>query len=131
MTPEESRVLDHYEDPYHCHVPTKCCRFCFLVMGRAENEPCNDWIKCWIRISSEETKHIIGIWWEGGGCCFSQAAASMIAERFESVRLSDALTFTQDQMLDLFGVDVDPERVECVMVAFNAVMNALEKMPHD
>jgi len=129
MSPEEARVLDHYENPYHRHIPTKTSEFCFLVIGRAENEPCNDWIRCRVRISSNEIKRIQGIWWEGEGCCFSQAAASMLAERLEAVRLSDAKAFTQDQMLDLFRVDLEPERVDCMMVAFNAVQNALEKIP--
>ena len=129
MTPEE-RVIEHYSKPYHRHIPTKEFGFCFLTIGRAENELCNDWIRCWVRVTSDDEQYrIIGVWWEGHGCCFSQAAASMLAEHVEARRTEEVRAFTQDDMLDLFRVDIDPERTQCVMVAFHALQNALEKMP--
>jgi nitrogen fixation NifU-like protein len=131
MNPNEERILSHYEFPYRNfspepYVPRQ------IATGWAENDTCGDWIRYWIQVSNVESKYrIICIWWEGGGCCFSQAAASMLAERFEAVRLEDAKAFTQDDMLELFGVDVETERLECLLVSFNSFKNALEEIPHD
>ncbi len=66
------------------------------------------------------------MWWEGCGCCFSQAAASMLAEHVEARRVGEVRAFTQGDMLNLFGLDVDTERIECVMVSFAALQDALE-----
>ena len=53
----------------------------------------------------------------------------MLAEYIEDRRTEEVRAFTQDDMLDLFRADIDPERTQCVMVAFHALQNALEKMP--
>jgi nitrogen fixation NifU-like protein len=129
MTDTEN-VLKHYGEPYHRHIPTKTDDFCFLKIGRAENPLCNDWIRCWVRVSALDIdKRIIGVWWEGEGCCFSQAAASMLAEHLEGMLLEDARAFTEDDMLDLFRFDVDSERTECVMTSLHSFQNSLEDIP--
>jgi NifU-like protein involved in Fe-S cluster formation len=53
----------------------------------------------------------------------------MLAEHVEARRTEEVRAFTQDDMLDLFQVNIDPERTQCVMVAFHALQNALEKLP--
>jgi len=124
MSPED-RVLEHYSNPYHQYRPPKLGDF---LTGYARNKICDDWIYCLIKITTDDVKRIAGVWWEGAGCCFSQAAASMLAKHFEEILLDEAKAFTQDDMLDLFQVDIDPNRIECVMVAFNAIQNVLEKI---
>ncbi len=123
MTPED-RVLDHYGLPYHRHMPTDLTSY---FTGDADNEVCGDFIRVWGRYNSE--KRIVGLWWEGEGCCLSQAMASMLAEHCEAKRLYEVKAFTQDDMANLIGIDFDPGRLECVMVALNALHKALEK--HD
>ncbi len=129
MTPEE-RILDHYENPYHRYVPQGTILEDSYALSHAENDTCGDWIECHIFLRLRD-KRIDKIWWNGAGCCFSQAAASMVAERFEAVRLEDAKAFTQDGMLELFEVDVETERLECILVSFNSFKNALEKLAHE
>jgi nitrogen fixation NifU-like protein len=126
MTPQD-RIIDHFENPYHRHIPDKPNAFTFYFTGAFENEGCEDYIRLWGRY---DTSHrIVGLWWEGNGCCLSQAMASMLAEHCEARRLYEVKAFTQDDMFGLFGIDVEPGRVECVMVALNALRRALEE--HD
>ena len=127
MTPED-RILDHYENPYHRHTPEKSLLDFFPFVGESSND-CGDRIRWHGRYREVKPCRMIGIWWEGEGCCFSQAAASMLAEHCEAKRLYEVKAFTQDDMLSLFGVDVEPGRIECVMVAYRALMKALEN--HD
>jgi nitrogen fixation NifU-like protein len=128
MTPQD-RILDHYENPYHRHVPEKSADFNFYFTGAIANEDCGDYVRVRGRYDTSTEKRIVGLWWEGSGCCFSQAMASMLAEHCEAKRLYEVRAFTQDDMLNLFGLDVEPGRVECVMVAHQALMKALEN--HD
>ena len=123
MTPED-RVLDHYEYPYHKHVSTDPYDdYHAYFVGSADND-CGDNIRVWGRYDT--SLRIVCLRWEGSGCCFSQATASMLAERCEAMRLHEVRSLTQDDMLDLFKVDVEPARIECVMVAYRALMKALE-----
>ena len=119
----EDRVLDHCVHPYHRYIPEKPSSSPFFV-GEANNEACGDNITWWGRYDTK--KRIIGLWWKGEGCCFSQAMASMLAEHCEAKRLYEVKAFTQDDMLALFGVNIESERIECVMVALNALHKALE-----
>ncbi len=121
MTPED-RILDHYEHPYHQS------DFTFYFTGDANNG-CGDFIRYWGQYDTTIDERIIGLWWEGEGCCFSQAMASILAGHCEAKRLYEVKSFTQDDMLTLFGIDVEPGRIECVMVALNALQKALEN--HD
>lgn len=127
MTPQD-RVLDHYECPYHRHIPTKPMDFTFF-MGSCANDTCGDYIKVWGRYDTTLEKRIVGLWWEGSGCCLSQAMASMLAEHCEAKRLYEVKTFTEDDMFNLFKLDVEQGRVECVLVSYRALMEALEN--HD
>ena len=124
MTPQD-RVLDHYEHPYHKGFPNNHVYFNPCFTGAYTNDTCEDYIRVWGRYDNE--KRIICLYWEGTGCCFSQAIASMLAEHCQAKRLYEVKAFTQDDMLALFGVDVEPGRIECVMVAYHALMKALEK----
>ena len=123
MKDYEARVLDHFENPYHRHIPQKGFSPRIFFLGNHQNDTCGDRIKIWGR---HDSKRITGIWWEGSGCCFSQAMASMLAEHCEAKRLYEVKAFTQDDMFNLFGLDVKQGRVECVLVAYRALMKALE-----
>ncbi len=129
MTPED-RVLDHYEHPYNRYIPTmQQPGFTICMNGAHTNEECGDCIRWWGRYDATPQRRIFGLWWEGEGCCFSQALASMLAEHCTAKRLYEVRLFTQDDVIALFGIDVEPGRIECVMVAYHALQKALEK--HD
>lgn len=128
MNPED-RVLDHYEHPYHRHIPTKSINFAFYFTGEYTNSTCKDFVRFWGRYDETPQKRIISLWWEGQGCCLSQAMASMLAEHCEAKRLYEVKAFTHDDMVDLIGIDFAPGRLECVTVALNALHKALEN--HD
>ncbi len=128
MTPED-RILDHYEHPYHCHYAPSPSDLYFYFSGNADNDCCGDHIEVWGRYDTTPEKRIVGLWWKGEGCCLSQAMASMLAEHCEAKRLYEVKAFSQDDMVALIGIDFDPGRLECVMVALNALQKALER--HD
>lgn len=117
MTPED-RILDHYEHPYHRYEGPNDS-----LIGYAINKGCGDFIQYWINISP----NIIEISWNGSGCCFSQAAASMVAKYLEGKTLEEAKAFTQDDILNLFQAPIEMERIECILVSFNALQNTLNQ----
>jgi nitrogen fixation NifU-like protein len=110
----EQHVLQHYGDPYHkgdSPVPPT------HTLSSA-SDVCGDEVTFKLRITDG---HITDIWWTGDGCCFSQAAASMVAEQFDGKTIRDVRAFTTDDMLSLFQANVSTSRLGCVLVAFNAL----------
>ncbi len=122
----EQHVLDHYSVPTHKGPPPFARVFTRLFIGEEVGSNCGDRIELSVRILPNGER--IDIWWTGNGCCFSQAAASMLAEYFEGRTLDDVRKFTQDDMLKLFKVDVPMARLGCVLVSYNALKCALERI---
>ena len=50
------------------------------------------------------------VFFNGDGCCISQAAASMLVERFDGRTVGEVKQFTATDMLKLFGVRLTPNR---------------------
>jgi len=44
------------------------------------------------------------VYFSGDGCCVNQAAASMLAQHFENKHVEQIRNFSEQQMLELFGV---------------------------
>jgi nitrogen fixation NifU-like protein len=80
---------------------------------------CGDEVHIELHVSSWG---IIGrFYWTGEGCCFSQAAASMLAEHFQYLGLDDVEAFTEEDMFKLFAAGVPTARRGCVLTAFHAL----------
>ena len=114
MSDYSEHVLSHYSDPFHKNLnlghPTH--------QVESVSDVCGDGVTIYLKIHGDRIEEI---WWSGDGCCFSQAAASMVCEHFHGKTLADVREFDQDKMLDLFRAEVSNNRLGCVMVAYNAM----------
>lgn len=122
----EDHVLEHFGKPFHKGPPPGVRVFARSFTRTEVGSNCGDEVILAIRILPNG--ECIDIWWTGNGCCFSQAATSMLAEYFEGRTLDDVRKFTQDDMLKLFKVDVPMARLGCVLVPYNALKHALERI---
>ena len=57
------------------------------------------------------------VYFDGDGCCISQAAASMLVEKFDGKPIDEVKQFTAQDMLELFGVRLTPNRQKCCLLA--------------
>ena len=77
----QEHILDHYEDPYHrgsCDGATH--------ENEDDNPLCGDVIRVQLQIDDE--RRVRAAWFDGDGCCISQASASMLMEKIEGKRLT-------------------------------------------
>jgi len=114
----QEHVLDHYEDPYHrghCERPTHS--------HEDDNPLCGDVVRVELRIGPGGT--IEDAWFDGDGCCISQASASMLMEKIEGKTVDEVKDFTAQQMLDLFGARLTPNRQKCCLLSWRVVQSAL------
>ena len=114
----EEHVLDHYEDPYH--------RGSLETATHADegNNPlCGDVIHIDLKLSPTGT--IEEAWFDGEGCVISQASASMLIEKVEGKTLAEVKRFSADEMLELFGPRLTPNRQKCCLLSWRVLQRAL------
>ena len=106
-------LLDHYKDPRnfgHLENPD--------IAYEEGNPSCGDQIRIEIKLQGNTIEDIC---FSGKGCAISQAAASMLTEELKGKPLEGVKKFGKDQMLELLGVDVNPMRLKCALLALKAV----------
>ena len=114
----EEHVLDHYEDPYHRGPCSSCTH-----RHEDDNPLCGDVIQVELRINGEG--RIAEAWFDGDGCCISQASASMLMERIEGKTVDEVRQFSADDILELFGPRLTPNRQKCCLLSWKVVQTAV------
>jgi nitrogen fixation protein NifU and related proteins len=114
----QEHILDHYEDPYHrghCERATHA--------HEDDNPLCGDVIH--VELEIDEHQRIRSAWFDGEGCCISQASASMLMERIEGRTVDQVKQFTPQEMLELFGARLTPNRQKCCLLSWRVVQTAV------
>lgn len=114
----QEHVLDHYEDPYHRghgEHPTH--------RHEDDNPLCGDVVEMELRIDRDGK--IEEAWFDGDGCCISQASASMLIEQIEGKSVDEIKRFSAEQMLDLFGARLTPNRQKCCLLSWRVLQTAI------
>jgi nitrogen fixation protein NifU and related proteins len=114
----QERILDHYEEPFH---RGRCPGATHAHEG--ENPLCGDTVRIELAIGPEGG--IRQAYFDGEGCCISQAAASMLVQRIDGLSVEDVKHFSAQQMLDLFGAKLTPNRQKCCLLSWRALQSAL------
>ena len=114
----QEHVLDHYEDPYHrgsCERPTH--------QHEDDNPLCGDVVRIELQLDREGL--VRDVWFNGDGCCISQASASMLVEKMDGKTIEDIKSFSADQMLELFGARLTPNRQKCCLLSWRVLQSAI------
>lgn len=113
----QEHVMDHYEDPYHRGPCAGCTH------GYEDKNPlCGDRIHLELSIDQDRIREA---WFEGEGCCISQASASMLCEQIEGKSIEEAKAFTAKDMLELFGARLTPNRQKCCLLSWRVLQQAM------
>ncbi len=114
----QERILDHYEEPFHrgrCPAATHA--------HEDENPLCGDTVRVELAIGDDGT--IRDAYFDGDGCCISQAAASMLVEQIQGRKVETVKSFTAQDMLALFGARLTPNRQKCCLLSWRALQSAM------
>lgn len=111
---EETDLIVHVESPYHRG------RLLDPTCTQLERNPvCGDWVRLEMRLDSGG--RIEPVYFEGGGCIISQAAASLLCEYVEGRMLPELASFQAKDMLALIDIPLTPRRQQCGLLAFRAL----------
>ena len=113
----QEHILDHYEDPYHrgtCEQATH--------QHEDDNPLCGDVISVQLRLREGRVEDA---WFDGDGCCISQASASMLMESIEGKTIDEVKAFSPTDMLSLYGPRLTPNRQKCCLLSWQVVQTSL------
>lgn len=114
----QEHVMDHYEDPYHRGGCAACTH-----AHEDRNPLCGDRVQLALQITPEGK--IQQAWFDGEGCCISQASASMLCEKIEGSTVEEAKQFAAKDMLELFGARLTPNRQKCCLLSWRVLQQAM------
>ena len=114
----QEHILDHFEHPVrkgHCPAATHA--------HEDDNPLCGDQVRIELAVAPDGT--IADAWFNGDGCCISQAAASMLIECLPGRPVEEVKNFSAAQMLELFGAKLTPNRQKCCLLAWRVLQSAI------
>ena len=114
----QERIQNHYEDPYH-RGRCPCCTH----THEDTNPLCGDVIRLELQIDGQGALKEVDV--DGDGCCISQAAASMLVEKFDGKPVDEVKKFSAADMLDLFGARLTPNRQKCCLLSWRVLRTAI------
>jgi nitrogen fixation NifU-like protein len=114
----QERIQDHYEEPYHRGRCSSCTH-----AHEDTNPLCGDVIRLELQI--DDKGKLKEVFFNGDGCCISQAAASMLLEKFDGKTVDEVKKFTANDMLELFGVRLTPNRQKCCLLSWRVLQAAI------
>ena len=114
----QEHVLDHYEDPYHRGHLEQATH-----QHKDDNPLCGDVIE--IELVIDPSGKIIEAYFDGDGCCISQASASMLVEKMEGQNVDTVKAFSAEDMLELFGPKLTPNRQKCCLLSWRVLQSAI------
>jgi nitrogen fixation NifU-like protein len=115
----QEHILDHYEDPYHRGKCPHCTH-----AHEDDNPLCGDVVRIELALDPAGEK-IVDAYFDGDGCCISQASASMLVEHVEGKGLDEIKQFKAEDMLKLFGAKLTPNRQKCCLLSWRVLQQAI------
>lgn len=114
----QEHILDHYEDPFHRG------HLAGATHAHEEKNPlCGDVVRVELELDNEG--RIVDCYFQGNGCVISQASASMLLEEMQGRTIEEAMNYSAEQMLDLFGAKLTPNRQKCCLLAWRTLQQAV------
>ena len=114
----QEHILDHYEDPFHRgHLPA-------ATHSHEENNPlCGDVVRIELQLGPDGK--IADAYFNGQGCVISQASASMLLEQMHGKSVDDVKRFSAQDMLQLYGARLTPNRQKCCLLSWKVLQSAV------
>jgi nitrogen fixation NifU-like protein len=116
-------ILDHARDPRNYGLLDPCD-----VDHEEDNPLCGDHLHLTLRLDNDE--RITAIGWMGEGCAISQASASMLSERLVGMSLAEARALTRDEILDMMGISLTPNRMKCALLSLKTLIVGTHGVEH-
>jgi len=115
----KENILDHNRNPHN-----KYELEVFDMKQGASNPSCGDTLTLYIKFNGDEVTHAS---FTGEGCAISQAASSMLTDHLKGMSLDKLKLITPGDLYNMLGVTISPGRVNCALLAYNALSKGIKE----
>lgn len=92
----------------------------------SESNPlCGDSLRVQLKVAGGVVEQV---GWEGDGCAISLVSVDMLAEHITGKHVDDVLKFSDEDMVQLVGIDLKPSRVKCAVLGLQAARQGLSQV---
>ena len=113
----QQELMDHYRNPRHSGMLSAPD-----FIGEDHNPSCGDRITISGKISDDS---VTQLGFNASGCVLSQASASILSEHCANKTIAQVLAFSKDDLLELVGIPLGPNRVKCCLLSLFALQEAI------
>jgi len=114
----QEHILDHHEDPFHRGSLPDATH-----AHEDKNPLCGDVVR--IELKLDDEGKICDLYFSGDGCVISQASASMLLEEMYGKTVDDLKDFSANDMLELYGPRLTPNRQKCCLLSWKVIQSAV------
>lgn len=115
----QENILDHYKHPRNFGVLPDAS-----ATSHVTNPLCGDELDFYLKFDADGK--VIDTKFTGRGCTISIASASMLSEKLKNMSTAEVGKLTNNDVLKLLGVEVNPARLKCATLSLEAVQRALQ-----
>jgi nitrogen fixation NifU-like protein len=111
-------ILEHYRQPHNfgtLDAPD--------ATYEGNNPLCGDRITMMLALAEDGTVRDVAF--SGRGCAISQASASLLTDEVKGRQLSEVEALTNQDILDLLGIEISPARLKCALLSLDTLHHAL------
>ena len=110
-------ILEHYKTPQNFGVIASCDSH-----AHQTNPFCGDDIEIFVNFNKDVIQDIS---FRGQGCAISIASASILTEFAKGKTKKELTNMTEEDMLDLLGIEVSETRKKCALLALATLKDCL------
>ena len=111
-------ILEHYREPHNfgtLDAPD--------AVHEGHNPLCGDRITMMLAVDEDGT--VSDVAFSGRGCAISQASASLLTDEIRGRPLAEVEAMTNQDILDLLGIEISPARLKCALLSLDTMQHAL------
>ncbi len=115
-------ILEHYREPHNfgtLDAPD--------ASYEGHNPLCGDRITMMLIVDGQGA--VSDVAFSGRGCAISQASASLLTDAVKGRPVSEVEDMTNQDILDLLGIEISPARLKCALLSLDTLQHALGERP--
>jgi nitrogen fixation NifU-like protein len=113
-------ILEHYRRPHNFGVIEDAS-----ASYEGANPLCGDRITMMLGVRNGVVERV---GFTGRGCAISQASASLLTDEIKGKPIAQVAALSNDDVLDLLGIDISPARLKCAVLSLDTLQHALEDL---
>ena len=95
------------------------------IYHTSHNPLCGDSCEIFVKLDTRTKSKLEEFTWDGQGCAISVASTSILTRMVEELTIKEILEFDKDDLLDMLGIKLSPNRLKCALLGLDTLKNGI------